>query len=204
MAPFDVRLVDQAIDWAAWIAAGGAIVGAGAAVVAAVVIVKTARYARESLDDAKKTRHAQLVTDLSRRWDDPEIIESSSLGAQHASAGILEVINRLYSPPPKRAGWRYRRSRQKDLDLYFRLFLWPNLLESIGCLLAEGAISETVVSRLWGAEIVGGWETFEAPVNRLRELQRDLGIYDYFENLAERMVPLYEARRGAWPRPDLQ
>lgn len=159
--PFDVRLVGEGIDWAAWTAAGAAVVGACAAVFAAIIIVRTARYARDSLADAKKTRYAQLVTELSRRWDDPEIIESTSLGAEYSSLGILGLIDRLYSPRGERFARGRRRGRQRDLDVYFKIFLWPNLLESIGCLFVEEAISPTVVSRLWGAEIVGCWETFE-------------------------------------------
>jgi hypothetical protein len=192
--PFDVRLVDQGIDWAAWITAGSA--------VATMVIVGiTAWYAKGSLNDAKRTRHAQLVTDLSRRWDEPVVIESSSLSAKHGSTGIVELIDNLYGPQPERPGWRYRRRRGQKLSLYSRIFLWPNLLETLGCLHAEKAISTDVVYSMWGAEIVAAWETFRRPIARLREHEQDRGIYRHLEKLSDVMKPLHDNEKQGSARP---
>lgn len=174
------------IDWPAWISAG-------AAVAALVLVAITAWFALAGLRDARRTRHAQLVIQLSSRWDDPEIIRSASVAAEYTPAGILALFERLYAPKPKRAGWRCRRRRERDLAVYFNVFLYANLLESIGLLLEEEAISPNVIYRLWGAEIVGAWQdTFEEPVGFLRQAQQDPGIYHAFEQLAVTMALLHE------------
>jgi hypothetical protein len=186
-----VRLVEQGIEWPAWISAG-------AAVATLVIVAVTAGFALAGLRDARRTRHAQLVIELSSRWDDPEIIRSASLAAEYTPAGIVALLERLYSPRPKQRGWRHRRKRERALAVYFNVFLYANLLESIGTLLEEEAISAKVIYRLWGAEIIGAWEdTFEEPVRFLRTKQQDQGIYRSFEELAGAMAPLHAARPRA-------
>jgi hypothetical protein len=178
-------------------AAGAGLVVATASVVTAWVVIKTAGLARETLKDGRRTRHAQLITQISQRWDDPEIIRASRLASEYSATGISELLQRLYAPKRRfRFGsWLAKRSREQDLETYFEIFLWPNLLESVGCLLIqEEALSKESVYGLWGAEIVGTWEdVFKEPIHRLRALQGDEGIYSYFEKLASEMARLREA-----------
>lgn len=189
--------VHNSHDWAAWMGAIAGVVVATASVVTAAVVIRTARLARETLDDARRTRHAQLIVQISQRWDDPEIIRSSRLAAEHSASGIVELVNRLYAPKPRFETRRsYRRTRARDLERYFEVFLWPNLLETLGCLLMqEEAINMDSVYHLWGAEIIGTWEDiYKEPIYRLRRLQKDEGIYSYFEKLAGALAPIHRAR----------
>jgi ABC-type tungstate transport system substrate-binding protein len=57
----------------------GTVVLALTAIVALIAAFRTARSATETLEDARKTRYAQLVTDLSRRWDEEAMRESQLL-----------------------------------------------------------------------------------------------------------------------------
>jgi hypothetical protein len=168
---------------------------------AARIAVRTARIAVDGLEDAQRTRHAQLLLDLSRRWDEEAVIESVKLSSMHSVEGVTELLERLYADQPDRLDDSERQRRSEDLDLYAKLFIWPNLLETIGGLYSAGAISAEVVYKMWGAEVVSAWDTWEKSVYRLRELEKDAGTYRNFQELAERMTPLHAAGKAA-PLPE--
>ncbi|MEX2212453.1 MAG: hypothetical protein WD689_11925 [Gaiellaceae bacterium] len=183
-----VHLADAGFDWPAWITAAST-------VVATLIVLVTAKVALDGLADARRTRNAQLVTDLSRRWDEPLMVESVNLSSKYGSREITDLVERLYDPPPDEPGEDDNRRREKDLALYAKLFIWPNLLEMIGSLHAERALSTEIVAKLWGAEVIAAWDAWQEPIRRLRELEQDWGIYRPFERLVEEMTPLHEAAR---------
>src|SRR6516225_3424680 len=80
-----------AFDWPSWVTAIGT--AAGALVVAVAAII-----ALVSLNDAKRTRHASLVTELDERWNDPLTIASVKLYSKHGPHGIIDLYERLYDP----------------------------------------------------------------------------------------------------------
>jgi len=61
-----VKVVHEGVDWATWLIAVGTLLLAGAAWCALL-----------SLRDAKRNRHATLITDLTRRWDETVVAASS-------------------------------------------------------------------------------------------------------------------------------
>jgi hypothetical protein len=169
-------------DWAAWITAGATVfIAIGTAVLAGGVLV-----ALWGLGDARKTRYGQLITDLSSRWDSPNMIESIMGYSAHGPDGVVNLIERLYPPPGGPAITR------QDLSLYYILGRWPSLIEAIGVLHAQGAISSEVVYAMWGPGIVSAWSLWEEPVKRLRELEGYPGSFFYFEKLAGLMRIEYE------------
>lgn len=175
---------NQGIDWAAWISAGATAVGV-------VIVAVTAWFALDSLRDARRTRHAQLITEISRRWDEPLIIESVKLHSEHATDGIMALNQRLYLPPEHLDDEAAER-RKADLDLYHKLCAWPNLIETIGVLQSEHAISPETIYKMWGAEIISAWQGWQQPCKQLRELESDPGVYYYFEAIAQEMLRLQE------------
>jgi hypothetical protein len=60
---------------------------------------------------------------------------------------------------------------------------------------AEGAISLSVIDRMWGAAIIQGWAGWEEPVTRLRTATQTPSSYLYFEGLAKKLTS-YERRRS--------
>jgi hypothetical protein len=184
--PFDVRLVDQGIDWAAWVTAGSA-------VVTMLIVAITALYARGALEDAKRTRNAQLLNEISRRWDEPQIVESVTLSSTLTTQEIVLLIEKLFAQQVGRLTDEEKKRRAADLDRYHRLFFWPNLLEAIANHHTNEAISTDPIYRMWGAEVVAAWETFEEPIGRLRDVGKDKGFYVGFQRLAKLMKPIHEA-----------
>lgn len=57
----EVRLVDEGVDWPAWIAASVALLTLG-------YLWWTVRHAKGALADARSTRHGQLILDINGQW----------------------------------------------------------------------------------------------------------------------------------------
>lgn len=185
-------------DWPAWITAVSTGVLAAATSVlaaAAIVALQSLSAAREGLEDARRTRHAQLITDLSRRWDEPLAKESRNLNGELGTSGIMVAVDRIYDPPHR--WFRSSTVTRADLERFFKLCAWPNLIETIGVLVAEGAISPDVVFKMWGAGIVSAWEMWEEPITHMRTAEAKRGIYRQFETVADEMRLLLNAEAAA-------
>jgi hypothetical protein len=186
-----VKLVEHGTDSAAVATAVGTVLLAVAAIATLIVVIKTASTAVESLNDAKKTRHGQLVTDLSRRWDEPLMVDSIKLFSEHAAGGTRALIARLYRPHPTKGRFKIARSKRRqaaDIDLFYRISAWPNLIETIGVLYATKMIEGDVVYKMWGPGIVAAWEAWKAPVQQIRDLSGRQDTFRYFQELAKDMA----------------
>lgn len=168
---------DEGIDWAAWITA------ISTAVLAAGVLV-----ALWGIVDARRTRDGQLVTDLSRRWDEPLVHESIVAHHVHGQPGTIDLIRRLY-----RVGGAEPLD-EEGLRLYTTLTAWPVLIDVIGVLVSEKAISLDVAYKMWGHQVVSAWDWWKEPVLFQREIEAGdsayadfLPSYSFFEDLARQM-----------------
>jgi hypothetical protein len=136
------------------------------------------------LADARRTRHAQIVTDLSERWDSEESAESQRAFLLQGSDAVGALFRRLYDPPQSRT----LREFGSDLRLQTALLRWPNLLETIGVLHSTGIVSTDVVYRMWGAGVVSWWRSWEAIADELREFDKERpGIFRHFQKLNDDM-----------------
>ncbi|MCW2974860.1 MAG: hypothetical protein JWM06_141 [Actinomycetia bacterium] len=148
-------------------------------------------FAWFSLRDARKTRHAQLVADFSKRWDSEEILASSKLGREFGPHGLVELTNKLYGPnasaPPN----------PSNLADWYQALMWPNLLETVGVMVHDGALPRRMVYRMWGGPIIDAWrQDFSPAIAAHRQQKRDENIFRYFEWLAGEM----EAQRAKGER----
>lgn len=107
--------------------------------------------------------------------------ESITLYSVHEPSGINDLLEKLYhvqgAAPLKR----------EDVDLYSKLELWPGLIDTIGVLYDEGAISADVVYKMWGPEFISAWEAWATAVEKLRDLDRTPVAFRYFEQIAALM-----------------
>lgn len=94
--------------------------------------------------DAKRTRHGELTTDLARRWDEPDMVESMIEFVFQGPSAIIALIERIYGAPGAAQPTR------PDVELFYTLSRWPTLIETIGVLHRSRAISTKVVYRNWG------------------------------------------------------
>lgn len=118
------------------------------------------------------------MADLARRWSEPAALESRILFSEYGLKRLAELVERIYRDSP---------ASRDDLDAFWTLSAFPLLIEQIGVLHAERAISSRVVYRMWGPQIAAAWQAWREPVTRMRELEGRTGMYASFEGLAREM-----------------
>src|SRR4051812_3009366 len=62
----------------------------------ALVLGVTAVVVYRQLRDARRTREGELLTDLSRRWDEPLVIDSQILYGRYTEKGITDLVVKVY------------------------------------------------------------------------------------------------------------
>ena len=144
-----------------------------------------------------------LLTDLSGRWDDAAFVESQHVSLRYGAGDLVALIGKIYGEDGP--------TDEERNDLR-KLEAIPNFWETIGVLAVEGAVSVSVVERMWGDAVLADWGAWDDAVDRLRELRKIPDAYLYFEGLAEaiktqrrnpRLARRVIARLGAgerWPR----
>jgi hypothetical protein len=167
--PIRVRIIEQGIDWPAWISAG-------AAVATLAIVAFTAIFALMSLQDARRTRHGQLITDLMRDWTDPLVMEAHRLHARYGEKDILALVDKVFGPGHE--------ATTDELRDWTQLSLIANLIESLGVLSSERAITPEVVYKMWGGAILSAWPRWNQPVKRLREYDNEPDTFQYFERIS--------------------
>ncbi len=154
-----------------------------AAGIGSIVIAVAAMLALGSLVDARKMRHGQLFADLSRRWDDERTLESQKAFRAWGPGGTIKLIDELWGDPSKIPN-------PKDLDQWYELEIYPNLIETIGVFLSEEIISEDMILKLWGPPIMDAWKEWREPVLHLRQVTHSCEDWRYFEAIGLRMAVL--------------
>jgi hypothetical protein len=102
-------------------------------------------------------------------------VESQRLFASYATTGIVDLVEKLYGTGG---------ATDPEREDFTALEAVPNFWETVGLLESDGAITTSVIDRIWGDAIRSAWRDWEAPVARLRELSELPRSYDNFEKLA--------------------
>lgn len=165
---------DRDLDWSAW--------------VTILIITGSALLAFWSLRAHHKSRYGQLIMEVSRRWDDPSVVESAKLLRQQLAKprhnGVTELVDLLWAPP------EVKHRPEPHLDLWLQLIVYPNAIEAIGVLWSEKVLLESVIWKMWGGGIIDAWVQWEEPIYLLRKHRNDANILLMFEKVADRMLEL--------------
>jgi len=125
---------------------------------------------------ARNTVQVQLIADLSRRWDEQDVVESRKRASYYADGqALLKAFQEVFENHP---------------DDYYILIRVPNFFENLEVLVEEGAISLDVVEKLLGSPAVYWWKRWEASVKYLREAHDQPTAYEKFEDLAANLIQL--------------
>lgn len=177
-----IRLVEQGTDWPAWITAVSSAAGLA-------ILAGTALFAYFALRDARRTRHAQLIIEIQDQWTSREIRDSWEQYGLVPESGIVDLVTTLHKPaqPP---------ATKEQLDTYYALTTVANLIETIGALASEKALTRKVIYKMWGGVITGSWQAWDTAIPLLREFQKDPDIYHHFEKIAKAMIVMKNHDRG--------
>jgi hypothetical protein len=166
------------VDGTDWVAVATAVATAALALAGWIALI--------SLKDARRTRHAAIIADLSRRWDEPRATAARRRTGDYEPAALRDLVLRIYRPDPSST----EAERLADVEELFRLGRWLNVLETVGVLYTEKALSDKVIFKLWAGQLVSAWAKWEPTILTMRDLERRPGIYENFEKLENRMRQL--------------
>lgn len=181
-----VRLVGHhGTDWLAW---ASLILTA----VTVVVLSVSAGFILNGIKDSRRTRHGQLVVDLTRRWDEPLVVESLQMLGAYENEELVALVKRLYDDEGSEP-------TEDDLKAYSTLAAAPNLIDMIGVLESERVITAELVYKMWGPLIADTWLGWRDAVTELQKtdyLQPANPSYAYFKRIAETMAKVETAKSG--------
>jgi hypothetical protein len=139
-----------------------------------------------AIEDAKKTRHAQLVLALDARWTTPGIETAVKLYGSYTKQKLADLVGTMFDP----AARAIREPTKEETADYEGLAIVANLIETIGALCKTGAITPDVVYDVWGGPIVDVWRTWELALPKLRKLRDEQAIYEHFDHIGKTMQDL--------------
>jgi hypothetical protein len=175
--------VEQGTDWPAWISAG-------ASLATLFIVLVSARFAYNALEDARRTRHAQLITELTRDWTQPAIVEAQRLHGRYAETGIVSLVDKLFGPTKEKP-------TDNELGDWSKLVQVANSIEALGVLASEEAITPEVIYKMWGGAILTAWPAWDEAIRKLREYDREPDTFEHFEKIAQDMKRISEKRRAS-------
>ena len=148
-----------------------------------IVVVASAAVALRQLREAERTRLATLVSDLTRRWDEPLLrtarLEFSSLTAEE----LRTLVQASYANP----------RGDEDRRRYLRLQALPNFFEYLGVSEATTTgLSLELINVLRRSAILSTWRRWEPTITWIR---REAGVTTFYANF-ERLA------NGIWALPD--
>jgi hypothetical protein len=149
------------------------VVTAVAAGVTVLILLAAAFYARNQIKCNERTRQAQLLADLSRRWDEDRLTEARKAAFSYKSADEL-----------KDAVQKLGKKNDKNFHILVRL---PDFFEALGILVNSSCLDKQLTQDLFGTAI-GYYHEFYGPTIRyLREINEDEDVYKWFDDLAEKL-----------------
>jgi hypothetical protein len=175
-----VRVVeDHPTDWPAWITLGIVIVGAW--------------IAYRGLRDAANTRNAQLMVELSTRWNSEETREAQRLFRDYGSANMVALVETMW-------GEDQDARTEDDMDDWYTVHVWPDFIETMAVLVLEKHVSAETIFKMWGGPITWAWDDWTEPIQAERRVYNNDQVYRNFELLAEMMRRRLNRGEPRWRR----
>jgi len=136
------------------------------------VLLFAAFYARHQLHSMERTREAQLLEDLSRRWDEELLRESRQAVEEYKDGTKL-----------KQALKELKDNNDKQ---YYVLLRLPDFFEELGLLVNYECLSPQLTKDMFGTAIEYHYTRYKPTIKFLRGKYKDETIYKFFEDLANK------------------
>ena len=134
---------------------------------------------RDQLLEAKTARKAQVLTELSKRWDDPLISESR----RRVSS---------FEGDPEGLSRRLQKLNDKNHREYYVLIRVANFFEDLAILVEEEALTPELVTKSLGDPIKYYWKLFRCYA---LAAQPELATFQHFAGLVEKLQLVEEKLR---------
>ena len=149
------------------------IVTAIAAALTAGVLIFAAIYARRQLHSMERAREAQLLVDLSRRWDEEPLVQSRrAVETYKDTSELWQALKNL---------------KKKNHEQYYVLLKVANFYEDLALLINEKCLTAELVKNMLGDAIKHYYELYEVTIKEMREKYKSSRIYENFEDLAKKV-----------------
>ncbi len=149
------------------------IVIAGAAALTFFILLAAVIIAKREINCIDRTREAELLVDLSRRWNEEQLTESRKAARNYKSGTELkEAIQKL------------RGNNDKE---YYELVRLPDFFEALGVLVSNSCLSKQLTKDLFGTVIKYYYPLYGPTIQYLREIHDDKNIYLWFDDLVEKL-----------------
>jgi len=129
------------------------------------------REAEGARQGAERAREAQIMMDLSTRWDEALEKPRLAISKYPTKQDFQEALSRFPDD-------------SEELHVLTRI---PNFLEGLGVAVSRGLISEDWIADLFKSSILLNWERYEPWVRSRRERYGKPSLYEWFEGLADKM-----------------
>lgn len=164
-----------------------------AMVLLTAVLVFAGVRALGAVGEARRSRNAQQMTELLRRWDEEshrevrrEVMEVARLG--------LPLLNRAAEPGPDLLKEVIIQLRDENSPKYRRLITDPGFLEDLAIMVYYRGIDFEIVNLSLGYTIPYRWSLWKPTAVALREAKAAPELYENFEKLAKKVAA---ANRGS-------
>jgi hypothetical protein len=126
------------------------------------------------LNETVRSRHAALMSEFSKRWDEPRLVESRAMIQKYTPARLLLRVQAL-------------EGTMGSLNELQDLLRVPNFLEDLAVLEREGAISFEMIRLSLGGEYVQWWDHWKPTTAYMRGDETYDLVFENMEGLAERL-----------------
>jgi len=152
------------------------IVIAVAAALTFIILLAAVIIAKREIGCIDRTREAELLVGLSRRWNEEQLTESRKAARNYKSSAEL-----------KEAVQKHRENNDKE---YYDLVRLPDFFEALGVLVNSSCLSMQLTKDLFGTVIKFYYNLYSPTIQYLREIHDDRNIYTWFDDLAEKLNKL--------------
>jgi len=121
----------------------------------------------------ERAREAQLLTDLSRRWNEEELTKSRKAARNYKNGVELQKA--------------LQKLRENNEQEYYDLVRLPDFFEALGVLVNSGCLSKQLTKDLFGTVIKHFYHLYGPAIQYLREIYDDKNIYALFDDLAQKL-----------------
>ena len=130
-------------------------------------------FAWREVNCIDRAREAELLADLSRRWNEEQLTDSRKVARNYKNGTEL-----------KEALQKLRENNEKE---YYDLVRLPDFFEALGVLVNSGCLSKKLTIDLFGTVIKYYYNLYGPAIQYLREIHDDKNIYTLFDDLMQKL-----------------